>query len=86
MVIFVLPSSEVKYMLAHLQHYYLQLLPTCLITKIYIHFYTSHCMLPHLGGTVELGVAPVAHKQVVVAVDPSRPQAVAAIIINLFRF
>ena len=43
-------------------------------------------MLPHLGGTVELGVAPVAHKQVVVAVDPSRPQAVAAIIINLFRF
>ena len=43
-------------------------------------------MLPHLGGTVELGVAPVAHKQVVVAVDPSRPQAVAAIIINLSRF
>ena len=43
-------------------------------------------MLPHLGGTVQLGVAPVAHKQVVVAVDPSRPQAVAAIIINLSRF
>ena len=66
-------------MLAHFKHYLLAYLLKSTYTSI-LH------MPPHLGGTVELGVAPVAHKQVVVAVDPSRPQAVAAIIINLSRF